>query len=86
MFLVIRTGVYRHDILDVLDTRAEAVARAETLLRGEGDTYHQMEVVEVVPGRGEVGVCSVLWANNSGGYRPVKPGAKVTISKWEKNA
>ena len=86
MFLVIRTGVYRHDILDVLDTRAEAVARAETLLRGEGDTYHDMEVVEVVPGVGEIGGCWVRWASGSGGYRDIKPGAKVTISKWEKDA
>lgn len=85
-FLVIRTGVYRHDILDMLGTRDAAVARAEALSRYEKDKYHEMEIVEVMPGIGEIGGCSVRWASGSGGYHDIKPGAEVTISKWEKDA
>jgi hypothetical protein len=46
MFLVIKLGVYRHDILFCGDTEQGAKDAAEKLIMEERDDYHNMEIVE----------------------------------------
>lgn len=82
MFLVIRSGVYRHEVLDVRATRYEAILRAEALLQAEKDDYHEMEVVEVREGEGEVGGCFVRWKRD-GKYPYTKTSShEIIVTGW----
>lgn len=47
VYLVIQTGVYRHDVVGVMSSLDAAKARAEAAAAMECDSYHDYEVYEV---------------------------------------
>ena len=46
IYVVIRKGVYRHEILYISDNRAKAMKIAEQAIRNEDDNYHSLQMLE----------------------------------------
>ena len=49
MYVIVKSGVYRHEICGVIDTMDDAIERANTLIMAEKDDYHEFEVLEFMP-------------------------------------
>jgi hypothetical protein len=71
-YLVVRTGVYRHEILGLYDTLRDARHKALTACYEETDDYHYFDVVRVNR-YGETYVGKVSRVDKAYGKRAVQP-------------
>ena len=79
LYVVIKTGVYRHRIVGVYDTIEKAKARAEECIQAEHDTYHDFMVGTIelnTPAEDVVEIGQV-----SKNYVPASKG-KATYLEW----
>lgn len=47
VYLIVKVGIYNHDIFGAFEKQANAIERAIMLSRMENDDYHRFEVVQL---------------------------------------
>jgi hypothetical protein len=81
VWVVIKVGIYRHDIWGVYATEAEAKSRAVEALSCESDDYHIAEIVRMAVGQpGEQPVCRVVRADTHGPRAPDQKWGKGPVT------
>jgi hypothetical protein len=74
-YVTVQRGVYRHEIVGIHDSLAEAIEAATAWLRkaDEGDRYHHVEAVPVGPDGEQKGIVAVFWSKDGGIMSEMKP-------------
>lgn len=86
LYVVIKKGVYRHNVIGVWDNLANAKKAAEGAIASEPDDYHQMEIVRTPLNLiGEDEVVATLYREIENPARR-EPANKVKKQWWEETS